>query len=99
MFNAKLIDCFAYTVAYIIYATSREAFEGGDFFAGRVQSSDGGQAFLFVSAVLLRLLGEVPDIQADGTFRTVPRLFTQLFTIHASRFGQVNQLPSPRFCV
>lgn len=42
-------------------------------------------------------LGDAKHFQADGTFRTPPalldqdkkRTFTQLFTIHISRFGQV----------
>ena len=31
----------------------------------------------------LRLLAEADDIYIDGTFRTCPRLFYQIFTIHA----------------
>lgn len=67
----------------------REAFEGGDFFLDRVSTADGGEAFVFLSPRLLQHLADTPELQADGTFRTVPKLFLQLFTLHIGRFGQV----------
>lgn len=29
------------------------------------------------------------ELQADGTFKSLPLFFKQLFTLHISRFGQV----------
>lgn len=61
-----------------------------DFFIKHVQATDGSEAFLFISPSLLENLGEVTELHADGTFRTVPPMFHQLFTLHFSRFGQVS---------
>ncbi|EFX75354.1 hypothetical protein DAPPUDRAFT_250559 [Daphnia pulex] len=65
------------------------AFEGGEFFKGRVQSSDGGEAFVFITPKLLPEMSNTTELQADGTFDSLPALFKQLFTIHISRFGQI----------
>ena len=63
----------------------------GEFFVDRVSTRDGGEGFIFLSPTLLPILAETPELQADGTFRTVPDIFMQLFTLHITRFGQVNR--------
>ncbi len=69
----------------------RETLDGqDDFFIKHVRATDGSEAFLFISPSLLENLGEVTELHADGTFRTVPPMFQQLFTLHFSRFGQVS---------
>ncbi len=67
----------------------RDAFEGGVFFKGHVKSNDGGEAFVFISPKLLPEISKATELQADGTFDSLPTLFKQLFTLHISRFGQV----------
>ncbi|KAI9565308.1 hypothetical protein GHT06_009097 [Daphnia sinensis] len=44
-----------------------------------------GEALVFLSPTLLPELSEATELQADATFRTVPGLFKQLFTIHITR--------------
>ncbi|EFX73095.1 hypothetical protein DAPPUDRAFT_253654 [Daphnia pulex] len=65
-----------------------DAFDGGVFFQGRVQTNDGGDAFVFISPKLFPEIAQTTELQADGTFRSLPILFKQLFTLHISRFGQ-----------
>ncbi len=77
--------------SHFIIQYYREAFDGGDFFLGRIQTADGGDALIFVSPKLLPAAAQTPELQADGTFRSVPEIFMQLFTLHISRFGQVIQ--------
>ncbi|KZS07362.1 Uncharacterized protein APZ42_028898 [Daphnia magna] len=50
-----------------------------EFFRSRV-STDTGTAFIFLSMAFLGPLSRSKQIQADGTFKTVPHLFYQLFT-------------------
>ncbi|EFX78657.1 hypothetical protein DAPPUDRAFT_320344 [Daphnia pulex] len=52
-----------------------------DFFKARVSTAT-GTAFIFLSITLLTQLRTTKQIQADGTFKTVPNLFYQLFTLH-----------------
>ena len=42
---------------------------------------EGDRMLLFVSDFFLRLLCAAPLVFADGTFRSVPHIFTQLFTL------------------
>ncbi|KZS21185.1 Uncharacterized protein APZ42_011937 [Daphnia magna] len=67
----------------------KDAFEGGVFYQGRVQTADGGDAFVFISPKLLPEIAQTIELQADGTFKSLPLFFKQLFTLHVSRFGQV----------
>lgn len=43
---------------------------------------NGDRLLVFVSDFFMNLLCAAPIVFADGTFRTVPRIFTQLFTIN-----------------
>ncbi|EFX71793.1 hypothetical protein DAPPUDRAFT_326828 [Daphnia pulex] len=52
-----------------------------DFFKARVSTAT-GTALIFLSITLLTQLRTTKQIQADGTFKTVPNLFYQLFTLH-----------------
>ena len=61
----------------------RTTIKGELFFQGRVESDD-NLAFIFASADDITILGLAQYWIADGTFGTVPGLFRQLFTIHAS---------------
>lgn len=67
----------------------RQTLDGSsEFFQGRV-STDNGTAFIFLSLTLLPLLRITREIHADGTFKTVPNLFYQLFTLHVKAYGKV----------
>ncbi|XP_057373093.1 uncharacterized protein LOC130693893 [Daphnia carinata] len=66
------------------YQDYRDAFGGGRFFRGLVKTVE-GEALVFLSPTLLPELSEATELQADATFRTVPGLFKQLFTIHITR--------------
>jgi len=54
--------------------------------------------FVFISPNLLEELGEVDELQADGTFWSVPKPFKkphpfeQLFSLHLTRFGRVTEI-------
>jgi hypothetical protein len=54
------------------------------FFQGDVNSPDGGIALIFATRAQMEQLSTAHEIFVDGTFRTVPRLFFQLFTLFAS---------------
>jgi hypothetical protein len=62
-----------------------------DFFKARV-STRTGTAFIFLSITLLTQLRTTKQIQADGTFKTVPNLFCQLFTLHFKAYKKVTIL-------
>lgn len=74
---------------YIFFILSSDAFEGGEFFRGHVKVVDGEEALVFLSPKLLPKLSEATEIQADATFRTLPGLFKQLFTLHITKFNLV----------
>ena len=44
---------------------------------------------IYASAEGIRMLRESEKWYADGTFKTVPRLFTQLYTIHVNHHGHI----------
>ena len=52
-------------------------------------STAAGTALLFVSLALLSQLRQAVQLHADGTFRTVPKMFYQLFTLHFMAYGKV----------
>ena len=52
------------------------------------EDGDVDKIIVYASDESLRLLAEADDIYIDGTFRTCPRLFYQIFTIHAFFHGQ-----------
>jgi hypothetical protein len=73
----------------------RDAFDGGVFFQGRVQTNEGGDAFVFILPKLFSEIAQTTELQADGTFRSLTVLFKQLFTLNISSFGQVRlKLPN-----
>ncbi|KAI9559500.1 hypothetical protein GHT06_013494 [Daphnia sinensis] len=71
------------------YPEYRDAFEGGQFYWGHVKVADGEEALVFLSPKLLPKLSEATEIQADATFRNLPGLFKQLFTLHITKFNLV----------
>ncbi|KZS10525.1 Uncharacterized protein APZ42_024988 [Daphnia magna] len=62
--------------------------QSADFFLGRV-SIDTGNAFIFISLALLPEIRTTREIRLDGTFKTVPNLFYELFTLHVLAYGKV----------
>ncbi len=66
-------------------------------FIGEAVAGD-GKALVFISPNLLGELGEVDELQADGTFWSVPKPFKkphpfkQLFSLHLTRFGRVTEI-------
>ena len=70
----------------------RKTLEGDeDFYQGAV-STTSGHALVFISLGILSNLRDTKELHADGTFQTVPGLFTQLFTIHVTAYGKVRQV-------
>lgn len=58
------------------------------FYHGRVTSTT-GSALVFVSVPLVSYLRHAKEVHADGTFKTVPRFFYQLFTLHMVAYKKV----------
>ncbi|KZS03612.1 Uncharacterized protein APZ42_033605 [Daphnia magna] len=56
-----------------------------NFYHGRV-STPSGTALVFISLVMLPLLRTSEEIACDGTFATLPLLFSQLFMLHVSAY-------------
>ncbi|XP_045026844.1 uncharacterized protein LOC123470557 [Daphnia magna] len=56
-----------------------------NFYHGRV-STPSGTALVFISFVMLPLLRTSEEIACDGTFATLPLLFSQLFMLHVSAY-------------
>ena len=68
---------------------NRKTLEGdADFYQGAVSTAS-GHALVFISLGILSSLRDTNKLHADGTFQTVPGLFTQLFTIHVTKYGKV----------
>ncbi|KZS06489.1 Uncharacterized protein APZ42_030044 [Daphnia magna] len=65
--------------------------QSADFFHGRV-STDSGNAFIFISLALLPEIHTTRDIRSDGTFKTVPNVFYELFTLHVLAYGKLNSI-------
>jgi len=55
------------------------------FYRGEVTTEDGGSALLFASDDQLSLLRSADVVYVDATFRVVPSLYQQLFTIFVPR--------------
>lgn len=62
-----------------------------DFFADAIICDD-GKALIFVSRQLLEQCLDSKYLFIDGTFRSVPKLFYELVTIHLSAFSHVSWL-------
>lgn len=78
--------------------------DGAAFFHGRVNAratphSEVQSTFLFISLTLLPHLRETPQLNSDGTFRSVPTFFSQLNTIHLDYMGKVEFLLCYKTCV
>lgn len=72
------------------YCFKRKTLDGSsDFFKARVSTTTGTA---FLSITLLTQLRTTKQIQADGTFKTVPNLFYQLFTLHFKAYKKVTIL-------
>ncbi len=77
---------------FSIVCLKRKTLDGSsDFFKARVSTTT-GTAFIFLSVSLLTQLRTTKQIQADGTFKTVPNLFYQLFTLHFKAYKKVTIL-------
>lgn len=55
--------------------------DGSTFYRGTVTSDDGGFAMVFASQQQLSILEESSLVYFDATFKVVPHLFYQLFTL------------------
>jgi hypothetical protein len=65
-----------------IVSTSRYAkLNDGDFFRCQVDAGENGTALLFVVDKQLELLQSASSIYYDATFKVVPRMYYQLFTV------------------
>ncbi|KZS16483.1 Uncharacterized protein APZ42_017765 [Daphnia magna] len=51
-------------------------------------STDTGNAFIFILLALLPEIRTTREIRSDGTFKTVPNLFYELFTLHVLAYGK-----------
>ena len=63
--------------------------DGSPFYYGKVTDPSGGTALIFLSTALLVALRNVKKVHGDATFKTVPALFYQLFTLHLTAYGKV----------
>ncbi|XP_045034595.1 uncharacterized protein LOC123475661 [Daphnia magna] len=78
--------------------------KGHNFFSGCVEEETDGVrsfAFIFLSLNIMSLLSEVTQLASDGTFRSSPSMFQQLFTIHPailSSMGSAFPNARPRGC-
>lgn len=61
------------------------------FYNGRVSTTT-GTAFVFISTRLLLALLTTLQVHSDATFKTVPELFYQMFTLHVLFNGRVMEL-------
>ncbi len=74
------------------YCFKRKTLDGlSDFFKARVSTTT-GTAFIFLSITLLTQLRKTKQIQVGGTFKTVPNLFYQLFTLHFKAYKKITIL-------
>uniref|UniRef100_T1ITD8 MULE transposase domain-containing protein n=1 Tax=Strigamia maritima TaxID=126957 RepID=T1ITD8_STRMM len=62
-----------------------ETLTGEQFLAGAIDVD--GKSLIFTTVQNLRHLCHASSILCDGTFKVVPRLFTQLFTLHVAIGG------------
>ena len=60
---------------------------GSPFFRGMVDAGDDGIGFLFASDFQMEILGMSESIGIDGTFKTVPRQFYQMYSIFSTVGG------------
>ena len=58
------------------------------FYFGSVTIGD-DTAMIFINVAVLRTLVDTQEIHMDATFKTVPRLFYQMASLHAIAFGYV----------
>ncbi|KZS16486.1 Uncharacterized protein APZ42_017762 [Daphnia magna] len=69
--------------------------KGHNFFSGCVEEETDGVrsfAFIFLSLNIMSLLSEVTQLAFDGTFRSSPSMFQQLFTIHVTYRGKASSI-------
>ena len=64
--------------------------DGTKFFHGpSVSTGPGQRAFIFISYSILPLHLTATQIHSDGTFKSVPGLFDQLYTLQVKAYGKV----------
>ena len=85
-----VLSCTFFDHQLLCYFRSNRAGDD-DFFAEYIDCVD-GKAFVFVSRQLLEECLQSKELFIDGTFRTVPKLFYQLVTIHMSAFSNVSRI-------
>ncbi len=61
-----------------------------EFYSGRVGDEAHGEALIFIDRELLQGLSRSQEISMDGTFTVVPRIFTQLATVHFVAYDRVS---------
>jgi hypothetical protein len=77
-----LFKYFSWSHSHLFYCFKRKTLDG----------SSTGMAFFFLSIFLLSRLRTTKQIQADGTFKTVPNFFYQIFTLHFKAYKKVTIL-------
>uniref|UniRef100_T1IS19 MULE transposase domain-containing protein n=1 Tax=Strigamia maritima TaxID=126957 RepID=T1IS19_STRMM len=70
-----------------------ETLAGDRFLYGALTTACGFKCLLFTTLGNLQHLSRATSILADGTFKVVPHLFTQLYTLHCSITNSSKVLP------
>jgi hypothetical protein len=85
----KVTLIFASHVNCCLFPVISDSVDGQKFYQGRVTTSTGSSALIFISWALISALRDTTEVHADGTFKTVPAMFYQLFTLHITAYGKV----------
>lgn len=87
--NAHTYTLFLLVLLYFVCRYARD-YKNEQFFRKCYDGGE-GQYLIFAAQDFLPLLPE-STLHMDGTFKCVPTMFDQLFSIHASQFGHVSLL-------
>ena len=66
------------------------------FHFGEAKNED-GRALIFINTPLLQVFAIAEQIHMDGTFRSVPRFFTQMACLHVVAYGHVIIAPLVKY--
>lgn len=73
-----------------IYNRYSHSLQGDPFYRTTQRLGADGVNVIFVSPTIEAEVGRAEEYHLDGTFKTVPRLFYQLFTVHLVSFDRVS---------
>jgi MULE transposase domain len=79
--NQPTIPTSSYDTDSIIRNSRYAHVDGGEFYRGTVDAGAGGTAVIFATNKQLELLQSATEIYFDATFKVVPNIYYQLFTI------------------